>query len=107
MLYREIKFKVILQEKLKRFPISCDEARLSIILYNLFSNSVKHTTDGHITLKCNIIDHTEVSRLQKKHFDLQSQYASTVRNQKQDDDDESLSSCDEGDGDIMSRMKSY
>ena len=61
-----------MQPKLKRFPIQCDEARLSIILYNLFSNSVKHTTDGKITLTCNIIDSTEVAKLQKRHLELKS-----------------------------------
>ena len=56
MLYRDIKFKVEMQSKLKKNTISLDEARLQIILYNLFSNSVKHTTDGSITLTCKIID---------------------------------------------------
>jgi len=55
MRYREIQFKVRISKELRRHFIFIDEGRLSIILYNLFSNSVKHTTGGYIKISAKLI----------------------------------------------------
>jgi len=64
MQYREINFEMNIQPELKKHHVVVDEARLSIVLYNLLSNSVKHTTGDSITLTVNILSRQEMVILQ-------------------------------------------
>lgn len=69
MIYREITYDINIVDEMKNNMIKVDDSRLSIILYNLFSNSVKHTTDGKITVSANVIGEVELKeliRIQKK-----------------------------------------
>lgn len=43
MNYRKIEFTYNIDQTLKSHLIVVDETRFSIVFYNLFSNSVKHT----------------------------------------------------------------
>ena len=48
MKFREIKYNLDFEDELRNFQIKVDDSRLSIILYNIISNSVKHSSGGTI-----------------------------------------------------------
>lgn len=53
---REIDYEVKIQEKINDYLIFIDDARFSIVLYNLVSNSVKFTNGGQIKVSVKILD---------------------------------------------------
>ena len=56
MAFRELEYDVKIEDELKQSMVLIDEARFSIVLYNLFSNSVKHTAGGFIKVSVKLID---------------------------------------------------
>ena len=46
MKFRDIECDIKIMDKINYNLFACDEARFSIVLYNLISNSVKHTNKG-------------------------------------------------------------
>ena len=56
MNYRQIEFTYNIDETLKTHLVLMDETRFSIVFYNLFSNSVKHTNQGKILIDAKIIN---------------------------------------------------
>jgi len=46
MKFRDIECDIKIMDKINYNLFACDEARYSIVLYNLISNSVKHTNKG-------------------------------------------------------------
>lgn len=46
--------------------ISVDDARLSIVLYNIISNSVKFTNGGQIKVSAKILDQNQMNMKMKK-----------------------------------------
>jgi signal transduction histidine kinase len=57
--YRDIKITYDLDSTLENHMLRTDEMRLSILLYNLISNSVKCTNSGIIHLQAKVLDHNE------------------------------------------------
>ena len=64
--FREIEYEVKIQERLNNSVISVDDARLSIVLYNIISNSVKFTNGGHIKVSAKILDQDQMNLKMKK-----------------------------------------
>lgn len=48
MVYRQISYESDVQPLLEKIYLIGDESRFSIVLYNIFSNSIKHTTGGQV-----------------------------------------------------------
>ena len=64
--FRKIEYDVKIQVSLQYNQISIDDSRFGMILYNLISNSVRHTSEGVIKLSAKIIDFDKMlSRLEK------------------------------------------
>ncbi|CAI2384471.1 unnamed protein product [Moneuplotes crassus] len=51
-----LEFNLEISDDISRLQINSDENRIKQILLNLISNSMKFTFDGHITIKCRIIE---------------------------------------------------
>lgn len=60
MKFREIEFEIKKQELFDKFTMKLDDARFIIVLYNLVSNSVKHTNGGVIKVSLKILDQPQM-----------------------------------------------
>ena len=56
MKYKEIEYEVKKDPKLEKKHVRIDDFRFGIVLYNLVSNSVKHTNGGHIKVSIKLLD---------------------------------------------------
>ncbi len=56
MKFREIDNEIKCEDQVKNFMIVLDDPRFSIVLYNLISNSVKHTNGGHIKVSVKVLN---------------------------------------------------
>lgn len=66
MSYREIEYEIQIVEKLQKYYVMVDDYKFTIVLYNLISNSVKHTNGGHIKVSIKLLDHEKmVEKLEK------------------------------------------
>ena len=59
--FREIDFNIKIEDQLQQQMIFIDEARFNIVLYNLISNSVKHTTGGIIKVSIKVLDQAQMN----------------------------------------------
>jgi signal transduction histidine kinase len=66
MKFREIQYKVVFEDALKDHHLKVDDSRLSIVLYNLISNSVKHTSGGKIEIEATLLDQAAFALIQKE-----------------------------------------
>jgi len=64
--FRETEYELKIKERVKDFMIILDDSRLSIVLYNLISNAVKHTSGGLIKISMKIINHDEFNKKTEK-----------------------------------------
>ena len=62
MKFRETEYELKIQEKIKTFQVNIDDSRFSIVLYNLISNGVKHTSGGCIKVSIKIINYEELTK---------------------------------------------
>ena len=69
MRFRDIEYEVKIMDKLRTHAIVIDDNRFSIVLYNLVSNSVKHTNGGAITVSVKILDQEQMDLKMKKCLD--------------------------------------
>jgi len=56
MKYREIDYDIKINDELEKKLIIIDTFRFEIVLYNIISNSVKHTNGGHIKVSVKLLD---------------------------------------------------
>ena len=63
---REIDCNVKIEDQLSKYMLFIDEGRFSIVLYNLISNSVKHTSGGLIKVSVKILDQTQMDLMTRK-----------------------------------------
>lgn len=53
-------------EELQKKYVMLDDYKFTIVLYNLISNSVKHTNGGHIKISVKLLNHKQmVEKLEK------------------------------------------
>ena len=55
-----------MKDRVKDFQIVLDDSRFSIVLYNLISNGVKHTSGGLIKISMKIINSEELNKKAEK-----------------------------------------
>ena len=72
---------------LKYHEVLLDEARLNIILYNLVSNSVRHTSGGKIHLNANLLDREEFEVIHKEYKDKQQHVKPNTHVENEQDDE--------------------
>lgn len=60
MQYREIDYDIQMEEELQRTYVMVDDYKFTIVLYNLVSNSVKHTNGGHIKVSVKLLTHSQM-----------------------------------------------
>lgn len=97
MEHRQIRFTNTLDETLQSRYIMIDEARLSLVLYNLISNSVKYTQDGEVSVSAKVITLEEKEELSKLN-NLKNQSSRSNLNQSSSFDheyDKSFSEVDD------------
>lgn len=56
MKYREIEHDVKMDEESEKKLLFVDDFRFGVVLYNLISNSVKHTNGGQIKVSVKLLD---------------------------------------------------
>ena len=66
MRFKEIDYTVKIQPMLEKQMILIDDARFSIVLYNLISNSVKHTYGGIIKVSVKVLDQDQMDVKMRK-----------------------------------------
>jgi signal transduction histidine kinase len=66
MKFRETEYELKIKERVKDFKVILDDSRFSIVLYNLISNGVKHTSGGIIKISIKIINHDEFNKKTEK-----------------------------------------
>ena len=66
MKFRETEYELKINERVKDFKVILDDSRFSIVLYNLISNGVKHTSGGIIKISIKIINNDEFNKKTEK-----------------------------------------
>ncbi len=66
MKFRETEYELKINERAKSFKIMLDDSRFSIVLYNLISNGVKHTSGGLIKISIKIINQDDFNKNTEK-----------------------------------------
>lgn len=66
MKFRETEYELKINERAKNFKIILDDSRFSIVLYNLISNGVKHTSGGLIKISIKIINQDDLNKNTEK-----------------------------------------
>lgn len=66
MKFRETEYELKMKDRVKDFQIVLDDSRFSIVLYNLISNGVKHTSGGLIKISMKIINSEELNKKAEK-----------------------------------------
>ena len=66
MKFRETEYELKMKDRVKDFQIILDDSRFSIVLYNLISNGVKHTSGGLIKISMKIINSEELNKKAEK-----------------------------------------
>ena len=97
MKFRETEYELKIKERVKDFKVILDDSRFSIVLYNLISNGVKHTSGGIIKISIKIINNDEFNKktekIQKQKNDDNFQKKNSIfNNQNSNEEDEMTSS---------------
>ena len=62
-----IDIQVKIQDVLNTHLIEVDDSRLSVVLYNLLSNSVKFTDMGSISISAKMLDRNQMEEKMRQH----------------------------------------
>ena len=66
---------------LRRFKIILDDARFELLLYNIVSNSVKHTNGGHIKVSMKLLTEEQAEKKKEKYAKIKQELQIKLQNE--------------------------
>ena len=66
---------------LRRFKIILDDARFELLLYNIVSNSVKHTNGGHIKVSMKLLTQEQAEKKKEKYAKIKQELQIKLQNE--------------------------